>query len=187
MAFDVKALMEELSREPLLSPYPAELSRAVVNDVFRRANLAPVPLATWTGWEKGPRKRLVEQAGMLAHALASTSLRAETVRTPGKGFDTEAAVDRFFASVEPLTAEMVRSNAFRQEEFLRKWIAAVGGRVAGETPEASRSRLETLDYGGTLREYERAERARKEEADRRAAALRKAREEAEAAARGWRE
>ena len=81
---------------------------------------------------------------------------------------------------------MIRANAFRQEEFLRRWIEAVGGSVAGESAKDSKKRLEQLDYRKTLAEYDRAEKARQAEAARRAKLLQEAADR-EAAARGWRE
>ena len=186
MAFDVKRLMRELEAAPLLSPYPAELSRAVVNDAFRRAGKQPLSASSWADRETmGGLPRMAEQAGMLAHALASTSLGRETWRALTGDRTPQDVLEQFFRSIAPLTAEMIRNNAFRQEEFLRKWIAAVSGSVAGETPEESRGRLDTLDYGQTLAEYEKAEKAREVEAKRRAEALRKA--QAEAAAQMGRE
>lgn len=188
MAFDVKRLMEEMAAAPLLSPYPPELSRAVVNDVFRRAGQRPLSSSSWQDRETmGGLPRMAEQSGMLAHAMGSTSLREETVAALTPSVSPQDVLGRFFSSIEPLTAEMIRNNAFRQEEFFRKWIAAVGGQVEGEGEEASQKRLETLDYGGTLAAYEKAEQARETEASRREAVLRKAREDAAAAANAGRE
>ncbi|KAA0251901.1 hypothetical protein FBQ97_01610 [Acidobacteria bacterium ACD] len=184
MPFDVKKVMRELEAEPLLSPYPDELARAVVYDVFRHAGQRPPSGSHWDGLSTGAGlPRMAEQAGMLAHALASTSLGKETRRALTGDRSPEEVLDRFFRSIEPLTAELVRNNALRQEEFVRKWIAAVSGTVgsvAGETPEESRRRLEGLDYGNTLAEYKKAEKAREQEAKRRAEALRKAAEAAAA-------
>jgi hypothetical protein len=80
----------------------------------------------------------------------------------------------------------VRSNAFRQEEFLRHWIAVCHGRVAGETAAQSRQRLEQLDYRQAMAEYKKADAARKAEAARRAQLLREA-QQREEQAKGWRE
>jgi hypothetical protein len=185
MAFDLARIRQELQAAPLASPYPIELSAAVVSDVFRMAHLLP-PRAGWWRERKAKGALFAEQAGMLAHLLATTSLRAESVLALGPQVDAQRVLDGFFASVEPLTAEMIRANAFRQEEFLRKWAAAVGGGIAGETAAASKQRREQLDYRRTLAEYSRAEKARQQEAARRAKMLQEAaRREAEA--RGWRE
>jgi hypothetical protein len=194
-AFDLARIRDEMAAAPLVSPWPFEVAVAVVNDVFRMGGeLQPPAAITWLEW--ATRKGLVEeQAGMLAHALASTSLREASVAALAtrkrdlSGAPTPAAqkmLAGFLEAIAPLTAEMIRSNAFRQEEFLRRWVEAISGTVAGEKADASRRRLEQLDYRKTLAEYDRAEGARKLEADKRAR-LRKEAEEREAAARGWRE
>jgi hypothetical protein len=128
-----------------------------------------------------------EQLGMLAHALVTTALREESVATLSrKPVEPMAALPAFLEKVEPLTAEMIRSNAFRQEEFLRRFIEALGGSIDGESAKQSKARLQQLDYRTTLAEFNKADAARKEEAARRAKLLQEARDR-EAAARGWRE
>ncbi len=187
MSFDLGRIRDEAAAAPLASPYPQELSIAVVNDTFRLARLVPPDGKQWKGLLAAAMKTLMlEQLGMLAHLLTVTSLRDETVKALGAGVDVKPALEGFFASVAPLTAEMIRANAFRQEEFLRKWIEAVGGQVAGEGAKESQKRLEQLDYRKTLAEYDRAEKARQGEAARRAKMLKEAADR-EAAARGWRE
>jgi hypothetical protein len=187
-AFDLARIRDEMAAAPLVSPWPFEVA------VRMGGELQPPAAITWLEW--ATRKGLVEeQAGMLAHALASTSLREASVAALAtrkrdlSGAPTPAAqkmLAGFLEAIAPLTAEMIRSNAFRQEEFLRRWVEAISGTVAGEKADASRRRLEQLDYRKTLAEYDRAEGARKLEADTRAR-LRKEAEEREAAARGWRE
>lgn len=188
MAFDLIRIREELQAAPLPSPYPLELAVAVVTDCLRAGGAAPVAARTWRAWTARKDSPLLgEQLGMLAHLLAVTSLRAESARAlESRTLDPEAALPPFFESVRPLTAEMIRANAFRQEEFLRKWIALVGGEVRGESARESRKRLEQLDYRKTLAEYDRAEKARLAEAERRAKLLEEAARR-EADARGWRE
>lgn len=191
MAFDLKQIREELAAAPIYSPIPPDLAAAIVDDCLRMANLVPVPAKTWRAWTKEAHKLWSEQLGMLAHVLATTSLREETVtairaRPAAAILDPAKALTGFFEAIKPLTAEMIRANAFRQEECLRMWIAAWGGAVAGETPEESAKRSKQIDYRDAVAEFERADQKRKEEAKRRAKALREAAER-EAAARGWRE
>jgi hypothetical protein len=195
VSVDLTRVRDEMAAAPLVSPWPLEVAVAVVNDAFRMGGeLTPPAAGTWAAWAR-KSKLLEEQVGMLAHALASTSLRESSVealaaRTRDLSGEpvphSERILEGFFEAIAPLTAEMIRSNAFRQEEFLRRWVAALSAAVAGEKPDASRRRLDQLDYRKTLAEFDRAEGARKLEADRRAK-LRKEAEEREAAARGWRE
>ena len=160
---------------------------AVVSDVFRRAGRAAPAPELWIELAKLYPIRFGEQLGMLAHLLASTSLAAATVEAQrASAFEPKAGITAFFEQIEPLTAEMIRGNAFRREELVRKWLSAWGGAIAGESAEQSAARLTALDYRSTLAEYAKAEAARKAEATERARLIREA-EEREAAARGWRE
>lgn len=188
MPFDLARIRAALEGAPLSSPYPLDLSIAVVNDCLRMGNSRPIPLERWTRWEKQGWKLWPEQMGMLAHFLnSSPELRQETVRLLAQpNLDAAAALESFFKLTAPLTAEMIRSNAFRQEEFLRKWARVLSGAIAGESEDESAKRLAKLDYAQTLVEYERAETARKKEAEKRQKALEEAAKR-DTEARGWRE
>ncbi len=198
MPLDLPRVRAELAENALVSPYPPELAIAIVADVFRLAGQQPLAVNEWTSLRKRLSAAGDGQLGMLAHALASTSLRAASVealagsKVPmaqalvGSRVQMAQALEAFFAGAAPLEAEMIRSNAFRQEEFLRWWMRALGGAIAGETGTESAARLDKLDYKKTLVEYQVAEKARAEEAEARAKALKEAEERA-AEARGWRE
>ena len=137
---------------------------------------------------------LIWEAGYIAgdftghvYEVAVTSLRdASVAALTASRAPMLAALTGFFAEIAPLEAEMIRSNAFRQEELLRWWMRALGGGIAGETPADSAARLAKLDYKKALVEYAAAEKARAAEAEKRAQALKEAAER-EAEARGWRE
>lgn len=183
---DLAAIRAELDRAPLVSPFPHEVATAVVADLWRRAGRAPPDDAAWARWAKrSPRWR--EQLGMLAHVLTATGLAAAAVAClAGSDRPAEDVMDELVDGIRPLTAEMIRSNAFRQEEFLRRFVACLPGRIAGESPERSARRLDKLDYRKTLAEYRAAEKAREKEAAERRKAILEAQQRA-AAARGWRE
>ena len=190
MAFDLPRIVAEIEAAPLVSPYTTELAVAVICDVFRMAGQVPLRAERWRTWtgKRAASPLLAEQSGMLAHFLACSSLRPESVESLAAlppPVQAEALLGGFFAAVEPLTAEMIRANTFRREEFLRRWIEALRGKIVGETTAQSQKRLAALDYRKTLAEFKKAESSRLEEARRREEALRKAAEEA--AARGWRE
>lgn len=187
MAFEIAHLRKQLAAAPLTSPYPHDLAVAIVCDTFRLANLKPPTREQWTGFERFQGHALWrEQLGMLAHVLVSTSLREETAKVLNADRTPMARLEQFFEEIQPLTAEMVRSNAFRKEEFLRKWILAVGGTVEGETAKQSQQRVEQLDYRKALVDFQKAEAARKQEAEKRSKLLQEAAQR-EAEARGWRE
>ena len=55
-----------------------------------------------------------------------------------------------------LTLELLRRSALRVEELTRRLAAGLGIAVRGESPRASRERLQRLDYERLLAEAERA-------------------------------
>lgn len=189
MAFDLKRIETEIGAAALESPYSVELAAAVVSDTFRLGGLVP-PASAWWRHSRGGKAAdalFGEQVGMLGWLLNTTSLREEAVAAlRGGQHAPKRLLEGFFDTVRPLTGEMIRANAFRREEFLRRFVEAVGGQVAGETAEQSRRRLEQLDYRKTMADYKAAEQSRKEEAERRAKLLAEAAQR-EADARGWRE
>ncbi|MHB2015499.1 MAG: hypothetical protein ACYCW6_00985 [Candidatus Xenobia bacterium] len=85
-----------------------------------------------------------------------------------------------------MTTDLLRDNAFRREEMVRRWLATWEVPIAGETAEESRQRLDALDYRETLRAYAIAEQARKAEAERRRRRQEASRRQ-ETESRGWRE
>jgi hypothetical protein len=187
MAFDLAHLRKQLAASPLVSPYPHDLAVAIISDTFRLANVRPPSRKTWEEFASLFNHALwEEQVSILAHVLVSSSLREETARTLKPRFDAERALRGFFNTVKPLSAEMVRSNAFRQEEFLRKWIHAMDGQVEGESAKESQRRMDHLDYRKAVQDFERAEAARKAEAQKRENMLKEAAQNAPDA-RGWRE
>ncbi|NMO16092.1 hypothetical protein HPC49_38775 [Pyxidicoccus fallax] len=187
MRFDIPLIRKQLASVPVTSPYPHDLAVAIICDTFRMANVRPPSRQDWAALEDHANSPLWrEQVGMLAHVLASSSLRETTAQVLVKSANATDILQRFFANIAPLTAEMVRSNAFRQEEFLRKWAHVVGGEVKDESPSQSTQRLNQLDYRKAQQEMVRAEEIRRKEAEQREKMLAEAaRREAEA--RGWRE
>jgi len=189
MAFDLARIKQQLEAAAIASPYTLELAAAIVSDTFRLGGVVPPQLSGWKALTKKRKERQLaeEQLGMLAHVLVATALREQSIAALlEKPVEPAAALPAFFDAVVPLTAEMIRSNTFRQEEFLRRWIEMLGGSVAGESAKQFAARLQQLDYRRTLAEFDKAEGARKQEAARRAKLLQEARDK-EAAARGWRE
>jgi hypothetical protein len=186
MAFDLGRVQKELLGAGVPRPLSFAVTVAVVSDTFRLAGLVPPGGEDWRQRRKA-LKLLDQQALYLAHALLQTSLRQQVVdELQGATADPAPGLWAFFEAVAPLTGEMLRDNRFRQEEFLRRLVAACGRAVSGESPAQSEKRLRQLDYRTTLAEYQKAEAARQKEAERRAQLLREAAQREEAA-KGWRE
>jgi hypothetical protein len=189
--FDLARIKAEVDAAPIEPPYPVELAVAVIADLFRDAGLAPPADRAWAPLLAGGTRaeNRPGQLAALARLCAISPLRAETVLalTAAPPASPVAILEGFFEAIFPVTAELIAENPFRREEIVRRWIEAVRGAIAGESPEDARRRLAQLDYRQTLAAYEKAEKSRLVEAQKRAAALRKAAEEAAEAAKGWRE
>jgi hypothetical protein len=187
MRFDIPTLRKQLAAAPIVSPYPHELAVAIICDMFRLANVRPPSRQDWTDLKQRTHHPLwKEQVVMLAHVLAGSALRDDSAKALRKDSNATAILQRFFEEIVPLSAEMVRSNAFRQEEFLRKWVRALDGEVLNESAKESAKRLDQLDYRKAQDELKRTEHARQQEAERREKMLQEAERRA-AEARGWRE
>ncbi|MBT3218951.1 MAG: hypothetical protein HN348_07650 [Proteobacteria bacterium] len=193
MSFDLDKIEVELAVASAVSPCDPDLAVAMVNDGLRLADRAPVDDQIWAGLMEEPGPLWAEQLGMLARFLAtSDELRLQTVeawRDDGRQSTAEYAVVGFKKKIAPLTAEMIRANAFRREEFLRRWAECCNASIKGEKRAASRKRVSKLDYRSALREFRRAEKQREKEELNRQDLLRKAAEERarQSEARGWRE
>jgi hypothetical protein len=185
MALDLVLVLRELAAAALPPAYPAPLAAAIVSDCFRLAERNPPPASQWHAWSRRASINWEDQLGFLAHVLSTTSLREETLAALAAA-PPVASLNAFFERVAPLSGEMLRTNTFRKEEFLRRWAEWLGGSIAGEGAKESARRVEHLDYRKTLAEYKRADKARKGEAERRARLLAEA-AKAAADARGWRE
>jgi hypothetical protein len=187
--FPLKEVTSDLANAPIATPVAYDLAVAILLDTLRRA-AKPAPAdGTFVKWRKDPDFPLwQEQMCMLGWFLTvSDSLRQATE----SGWDVPdpiAQLRKLRSDTAPLTAEMMRSNAFRQEEFLRRWAQCIGLTIDGEDVTTSAERVVYLDYRVVLREYAQAEDARLKEEESRQAAIRKAEEERRATeARGWRE
>ncbi len=184
MDCDIDEVVTEVEEASLHSPFPLDVAIAVINDCFRMADVEPVRDADWERWQEQLGSLWEEQMGIVAHLLSATSLRWVTVTAlRSDGGDRRDELRRFFERIEPLTAEMIRSNSFRREECIRRWLQWCGAKIRGENSKMSKRRLEQLDYRATLAEYQRAEAAREEELESRMERTRKQK----TAARGWRE
>jgi len=61
---------------------------------------------------------------------------------------------------EAMKVSLLLGSPSRLEEFARKWVAALGARIDGESEKESVKRLKDLDLGGAIGALERARLAR---------------------------
>ena len=185
MAFNITVIMEEVAAAPSMSPLPDAVARATLNEVFTEAGVEAVTPDRWAALTAEPGSLAPEQLRMLAWLMrASPTLRASSVDAIMS--QAHLFLAPFLDAIEPITAEMIRANRFRQEEVLRRWASVVGTGIEFESRSKSRKRLTRLDYKKTLKEYTGADAKAKAAEEARIKALEEARQR-EADSRGWRE
>jgi hypothetical protein len=181
-AVHLQRVLSDLDRRPYLAP-PVEAALAVVGDLILDLGFRQLTRAQLTP----PSPRQVETTRYLGFALAASPFGGELRRAYGalpasSGFlplaQTAApgkilreGLDPFFRTTQLIEPDFLVKNAFRREEFLRKWISLFEVPIAGESPAESAKRLGQLDYGrltATLKaeEQKRKELAKKWEAQR---------------------
>jgi hypothetical protein len=160
------------------APVDPDLLRARLADRCRDAALQPAPpdvVAAMLGE--------LDTESLRRLALVTSALNLDEVRAAAPWRLAHGPIEErvrgcfveFARGSDLLTMELLRQSPLRVGEFARKLLVVLGLRVAGESAEESRLRLERLDYGRLLAEAERA----KEAAEPRLAALRKLQEERE--------
>lgn len=139
-----------------------ELVRARFADRCRDAGLEPLLPEEFDALADGLDVEAWGRLALLVGALDLESVRsvlpvltavrplADLVSTAFAGLARETPL---------LTLELLRQSPLRVEELARRFIAALGGAVRGESPQVSRQRLARLDYGQLLAEAERAKQA----------------------------
>jgi hypothetical protein len=143
-------------------PAEPDLVRARLADGCRDAGLRPLlphefdRLAADLDEAAWSRLALLVGALDLDGVRAALAAKAEATVTPVL---LNAAFVRPARAAALLTPELLRQAPLRVEELARRFIAALGARVRGESEQASRERLRGLDYGRLLAEAERAKQA----------------------------
>ena len=128
-------------------------------DGFRDAGLPTASSADWnqltSGFDEESWKRLELLTRLFRETAHSAAARACLAPAPAraKPRSRRSACARRSSS----RSSSCSKSPFRVEELARKWIAALGGSVAGETAEESASRMERLDFGGVLRNLRAAD------------------------------
>jgi hypothetical protein len=125
-----------------------DLLRARIADRYRDLELEPIDPATF---EELSRDLVPEAWRRLDLAVSALDLEGVREVMPRLlGGDPRAQLELGFIelarSSDLLTMESLRSSPQRVQEFARRWILRLGGRVAGETEAESAQRLEEIDY-----------------------------------------
>lgn len=185
MKIDLGKVATWAGAETLVSPLPRLAAQEGLCALLREAAITPPISADWEKWRQSYGDLFDEQLGMLVWLLGCEAIREPTrvaLRSARTRRLPRGRIQRFFSRLGPITGEMVRANALRREEFVRKWAREMGIGIASETPDESQARVDALDYRVAARKLKRAE----------AAARKAAVKQASPAAqptwpRGWRE
>jgi hypothetical protein len=172
------ALVEGVTRHAG-QPVDAELVRARLADRCRDAELTPLLPEEFDGLaadlDEETWRRLAMLVGLLDRDDVRTALAAVAAVRGLLGVVVDAAFVGLARQTPLLTLELLRQSPLRVEELARRFVAALGAGVRGESAKVSKERLERLDYERLLREAARA----KEAAAERMKQLRKLQEEHE--------
>lgn len=140
----------------------ADLVRARCADRCRDAGLEPLLPEEFDKLAEGLDAEAWGRLALLVEALDLEAVRlvlpvqaaarslAELVKSAFAGLARETPL---------LTLELLRQSPLRVEELARRFIAALGAAVRGESPQVSAQRLARLDYEQLLAEAERAKKA----------------------------
>jgi hypothetical protein len=139
-----------------------ELVRARFADRCRDAGLLPLTPEEFDALADGLDEEAWRRLALLVGALDLEAVRG-ALPALAAGRPLGGLVDEAFAGLARatplLTLELLRQSPLRVEELARRFIAALGAAVRGESGQVSRQRLERLDYGRLLAEAERAKEA----------------------------
>lgn len=155
---DLRLLALDLSGQ---EPEP-ELIGARLMDGLRDAGVTPLVSAAFTEATSAFRTPEWQRLDLLARTFRETAVKPLVAESLKKSPERVAAAFLLFCTREAqlLTLELLLKSPFRIEELARKWVAALGGTIQGETEKESRKQLERLDFGGVLKNLEAADKDR---------------------------
>jgi hypothetical protein len=159
-------------------PAEPDLVRARLADRCRDAGLLPLLPGAFDALTNGLDAEAWGRLELLVGAMNLDCVRAALPALPAVERPPELVSTAFVGLARDtalLTRELLRQSPLRVEEFARRFVAALGAMVRGETEQVSRQRLKRLDYGRLLAEAERAKTA----AEGRMAELRRLQDEQE--------
>jgi hypothetical protein len=147
-----------IARQPA-GPADLTLVRARLADGCRDAGIAPLLTRDFASatvnFDVGASERFALLAGALAVATVKAAL-PELVRDCPLAEVVDGAFTGLARETPLLTLDLLRQSELRREELVRKFIAALGARVQGESAKISAQQLKRLDYERLLAEAERA-------------------------------
>jgi len=140
------------------------LTTARLFDGLRDASVAVAPLATWDEHTRELDESAWQRLEILTRLLRESASRDRIHQLLAASNERALKVFPGFCrrDAQLLTLELLLKSPFRIEELARKWIAALGGTITGETVKESTARLERIDFGGVLKNLAAADKDREE-------------------------
>src|SRR5262249_24357054 len=130
-------------------PPEADLVRARLADRCRDAGVQPLLPGEFDALADGLDEEAWGRLALLVGLLDLDALRAELPAFVAVG-PLQQVVSGAFVGLAGqtalLTLALLRQSPLRVEELARRFVAALGAEVRGETEPVSRRRLERLDY-----------------------------------------
>lgn len=135
-----------------------ELVRSRIADFFRDLSRPPMApdefMRQATALDTESQRRLVLVVGGLSDGGARSAFAHGVGSTGAVG--GVAMLMGFVREQDLLTVALLLESPLRREEFVRRFVALIGGSFRGETREQSAERLSRLDYRALLAEAEKA-------------------------------
>ena len=135
-----------------------ELLRARIADFFRDLSREPMDPDEFKQQAGSLDLESQRRLALVVNGFSDGETRAAFTRTVGRAPAVEAVamLVGFAREHELLTVPLLLESSLRREEFVRHFIARIGGEILGENPADSEDRLRRLDYGTLLAEAEQA-------------------------------
>jgi hypothetical protein len=135
-----------------------ELLRARIADCFRDLTRQPMGPEEFMHQAKALDIESQRRLALAVSGLSDGETRAAFARAVGpmaaaKGV---AMLTGFVRDQDLLTVSLLLESPIRREEFVRHFVARIGGMFYGENPGDSEERLRRLDYRALLAEAEKA-------------------------------
>jgi hypothetical protein len=135
-----------------------ELLRARVADFYRDLSREPMNPDEFIQQAKALDSEAQRRLALATNGLSDGGARAAFTKAIGQAAAAEgvALLTSFARDLDLLTVTLLLESPLRREEFVRHFVARIGGVFHGESPTDSEDLLRRLDYRVLLAEAEKA-------------------------------
>lgn len=135
-----------------------ELLRARIADFFRDISRDPMDPDEIGQQASELDIESQRRLALVVNGFSDNEARSAFIRKigPASAVEAVAILVGFARGHELLTVSLLLESPLRREEFVRHFVAQIGGEILGEDPADSAERLRRLDYRKLLEEADRA-------------------------------